>query len=86
VLQHLKARGVWLAGTTDQAESDLYRTDLTGPLALVVGSEGQGMRRLTTELCDYRLRIPMAGSVSSLNVSAATAVCLFEIQRQRGTK
>jgi len=86
VLQHLKARGVWLAGTTDQAESDLYRTDLTGPLALVMGSEGQGMRRLTTELCDYRLRIPMAGSVSSLNVSAATAVCLFEIQRQRGTK
>jgi 23S rRNA (guanosine2251-2'-O)-methyltransferase len=86
VLQHLKTRGVWLAGTTDQAESDLYRTDLSGPLALVVGSEGQGMRRLTAELCDYRLRIPMAGSVSSLNVSAATAVCLFEIQRQRATK
>jgi 23S rRNA (guanosine2251-2'-O)-methyltransferase len=86
VLQHLKERGVWLAGTMDQADSDLYGTDLTGPLALVVGSEGQGMRRLTAELCDYRLRIPMAGTVGSLNVSVATAVCLFEILRQRGLK
>jgi len=86
VLQQLKTRGVWLAGTTDHAESDLYGVDLTGPLALVMGSEGQGMRRLTAELCDYRLRIPMAGSVSSLNVSVATAVCLFEIQRQRRQK
>jgi 23S rRNA (guanosine2251-2'-O)-methyltransferase len=86
VLQHLKERGVWLAGTMDQADSDLYGTDLTGPLALVVGSEGQGMRRLTAELCDYRVRIPMAGTVGSLNVSVATAVCLFEILRQRGLK
>jgi 23S rRNA (guanosine2251-2'-O)-methyltransferase len=86
VLQHLKERGIWLAGTMDQADSDLYGTDLTGPLALVVGSEGQGMRRLTAELCDYRLRIPMAGTVGSLNVSVATAVCLFEILRQRGLK
>ena len=83
VLQRLKQRGVWLAGTTDQAEQELYAMDLTGPLALVVGSEGQGMRRLTAELCDYRLSIPMAGSVSSLNVSVATAVCLYEIVRQR---
>ena len=86
VLQRLKDRGVWLAGTTDHAENDLYALDLTGPLGLVMGSEGQGMRRLTAELCDYRLRIPMAGSVSSLNVSVATAVCLFEIQRQRSCK
>jgi len=86
VLQRLKERGIWLAGTTDQAERDLYQLDLTGPLALVMGSEGQGMRRLTTESCDYHLRIPMAGSVNSLNVSVATAVCLFEIRRQRGTK
>jgi 23S rRNA (guanosine2251-2'-O)-methyltransferase len=86
VLQHLKERGIWLAGTMDQADSDLYGTDLTGPLALVVGSEGQGMRRLTAELCDYRVRIPMAGTVGSLNVSVATAVCLFEILRQRGLK
>jgi 23S rRNA (guanosine2251-2'-O)-methyltransferase len=83
VLQRLKQRGVWLAGTTDQAEQELYAMDLTGPLALVVGSEGQGMRRLTAELCDYRLCIPMAGTVSSLNVSVATAVCLYEILRQR---
>ena len=86
VLGQLKERGVWLAGTTDQADSDLYGTDLTGPLALVVGSEGQGMRRLTAELCDYRVRIPMAGTVSSLNVSVAAAVCLFEILRQRSLK
>jgi 23S rRNA (guanosine2251-2'-O)-methyltransferase len=86
VLGQLKERGVWLAGTTDQADSELYGTDLTGPLALVVGSEGQGMRRLTAELCDYRVRIPMAGTVSSLNVSVAAAVCLFEILRQRSLK
>jgi len=86
VLQRLKERGVWLAGTTDQAERDLYQVDLTGPLALVVGSEGQGMRRLTAETCDYRLRIPMAGTVSSLNVSVATAVCLYEILRQRSLR
>jgi 23S rRNA (guanosine2251-2'-O)-methyltransferase len=57
--------------------------DLNGPLVLVVGSEGKGMRRLTEELCDYRMRIPMSGTVDSLNVSVATAVCLFEIVRQR---
>ncbi|MDX1380803.1 MAG: 23S rRNA (guanosine(2251)-2'-O)-methyltransferase RlmB [Xanthomonadales bacterium] len=83
VLKRLKEHGIWLAGTTDHAATSLYETDLGGPLALVVGSEGKGMRRLTEELCDYRLRIPMRGTVSSLNVSVATAVCLFEIQRQR---
>jgi 23S rRNA (guanosine2251-2'-O)-methyltransferase len=83
VLKQLRARGIWLAGTTDKATDDIWQQDLTGPLALVMGSEGKGMRRLTTELCDYRLRIPMAGAVSSLNVSVATAVCLFEIVRQR---
>jgi 23S rRNA (guanosine2251-2'-O)-methyltransferase len=83
VLKQLKERGVWLAGTADQAEHSLYETDLTGPLALVMGGEGKGMRRLTAELCDYVVRIPMQGSVSSLNVSVATAVCLFEIVRQR---
>jgi 23S rRNA (guanosine2251-2'-O)-methyltransferase len=64
----------------------LYETDLSGPLALVMGGEGQGMRRLTAELCDYLLRIPMSGSVSSLNVSVAAAVCLYEILRQRRAK
>lgn len=84
VLRRLKERGVWLAGTTDQSDQDLYQADLGGPLALVMGSEGRGMRRLTAELCDFLVRIPMRGTVSSLNVSVATAVCLFEINRQRG--
>jgi len=83
VLRTLKKRGIWLAGTSDEATGSLYATDLTGPLALVMGSEGSGLRRLTTELCDYLVRIPMAGQVESLNVSVATGVCLYEINRQR---
>jgi 23S rRNA (guanosine2251-2'-O)-methyltransferase len=83
VLRRLKEQGIWLAGTTDAATQDLYDMDLGGPLALVMGGEGKGMRRLTAELCDYRIRIPMQGTVNSLNVSVATAVCLYEINRQR---
>lgn len=83
VLRTLKKHGVWLAGTSDGASESLYSTDLTGPLALVMGSEGSGMRRLTGELCDYLINIPMAGQVESLNVSVATGVCLYEINRQR---
>jgi 23S rRNA (guanosine2251-2'-O)-methyltransferase len=83
VLRTLKKRGVWLAGTSDAASESLYATDLTGPLALVMGSEGSGLRRLTSELCDYLINIPMAGQVESLNVSVATGVCLYEINRQR---
>jgi 23S rRNA (guanosine2251-2'-O)-methyltransferase len=86
VLRTLKKRGIWLAGTSDGATGSLYATDLTGPLALVMGSEGSGLRRLTSELCDYLVRIPMAGQVESLNVSVATGVCLYEINRQRNTK
>jgi len=86
VLRTLKKRGVWLAGTSDEATDSLYATDLTGPLALVMGSEGSGLRRLTAEICDYLLRIPMAGQVESLNVSVATGVCLYEINRQRQTR
>ena len=86
VLRKLKEQGVWLAGTADDAAQDIYQADLTGPLALVMGSEGKGMRRLTSELCDFLVRIPMQGSVSSLNVSVATAVCLFESNRQRALK
>lgn len=85
VLRTLKKRGIWLAGTSDEATDSLYETDLTGPLALVMGSEGGGLRRLTTELCDYMVRLPMAGQVESLNVSVATGVCLYEINRQRNT-
>jgi 23S rRNA (guanosine2251-2'-O)-methyltransferase len=83
VLRRLKERGIWLAGTSDTAERSLHEADLGGPLALVMGSEGRGMRRLTAESCDFLLRIPMAGTVSSLNVSVATGVCLYEILRQR---
>jgi 23S rRNA (guanosine2251-2'-O)-methyltransferase len=83
VLRRLKECGIWLAGATDSAEQDLYDVDLSGPVGLVMGSEGKGMRRLTTESCDYHVRIPMQGSVGSLNVSVATAVCLYEIVRQR---
>lgn len=83
VLRRLKERGIWLAGTGDGARAGLFESDLTGPLGLVMGSEGKGMRRLTSELCDYHLRIPMQGTVSSLNVSVATGICLFEINRQR---
>ncbi len=83
VLRTLKKHGIWLAGTSDEASDSLYATDLTGPLALVMGSEGSGLRRLTSELCDYLVRIPMAGHVESLNVSVATGVCLYEINRQR---
>jgi 23S rRNA (guanosine2251-2'-O)-methyltransferase len=83
VLRELKKHGVWLAGTSDAAPASLYETDLTGPLALVMGGEGKGIRRLTADLCDYLVSIPMAGHVESLNVSVATGVCLFEIARQR---
>ena len=83
MLRDLKQRGVWLAGTSDAAATDLYDTDLSGALALVMGGEGSGKRRLTTELCDYLVKIPMVGMVESLNVSVATGVCLFEINRQR---
>jgi 23S rRNA (guanosine2251-2'-O)-methyltransferase len=83
VLRRTKERGIWLAGTDDQAGQSLYQADLSGPLGLVMGGEGQGMRRLTAELCDFLLRIPMRGTVGSLNVSVAAAVCLYEAVRQR---
>ena len=82
-LQALKERGVWLFGAAGEAEKTLYNNDLTVSMALVMGAEGSGMRRLTREQCDFLVRLPMAGSVSSLNVSVATGVCLFEVQRQR---
>lgn len=83
-LQNLQKKGVWIAGTAGEAEASIYQQSLTGPLALVMGAEGKGMRRLTRENCDYLVKLPMLGSVSSLNVSVAAGVCLFEIRRQRG--
>lgn len=83
-LRALKERGIWLYGTSDRADTDLYAQDLNGPLALVMGNEGEGIRRLTAETCDFLVSIPLAGAIESLNVSVATGVCLFEIRRQRG--
>ncbi|GAB7530724.1 23S rRNA (guanosine(2251)-2'-O)-methyltransferase RlmB [Pseudomonas sp. 3A(2025)] len=85
-LEKLQNRGLWIVGTAGEAEQELYEQDLTGPIVLVMGAEGKGMRRLTREHCDFLVRLPMAGSVSSLNVSVATGVCLFEALRQRGAK
>lgn len=82
-LRNLQERGIWLVGTAGEAEQSLHQAKLTGPLALVMGAEGSGMRRLTRECCDHLVSIPMAGEVSSLNVSVATGVCLFEVVRQR---
>ncbi|WP_287602944.1 23S rRNA (guanosine(2251)-2'-O)-methyltransferase RlmB [Thiothrix sp.] len=82
-LETLKSRGIWLTGTSDKAKQTLYQAELKGPMALVMGAEGAGIRRLTEETCDYLISIPMAGQVSSLNVSVATGVCLYEAVRQR---
>jgi len=79
----LKERGIWLVGTDAEARQTLYGSDLNRPLALVLGAEGGGMRRLTRERCDFLIRIPMAGQVESLNVSVAAGVALFEARRQR---
>ncbi len=82
-LQWLQQQGVWILGAAGESEQHHYQADLKGPLALVMGSEGKGMRRLTRENCDGLIRIPMFGTVSSLNVSVATGICLFEAVRQR---
>ncbi|WP_343637949.1 23S rRNA (guanosine(2251)-2'-O)-methyltransferase RlmB [Roseateles sp.] len=82
-LGELKERDIWVIGTSDQAEKTLYDLDLTGPVALVLGAEGAGMRQLTGKTCDELVRIPMQGAVESLNVSVAAGVCLYEALRQR---
>jgi len=82
-LRELKDRGFWLVGTDDETGKTLYDADLKGPTAIVMGSEGEGMRRLTRECCDLLVSIPMAGAVESLNVSVAAGIVLFEAVRQR---
>jgi len=82
-LDALRAAGVWIFGADGAAPGSIFDHDLTGPVAIALGSEGEGLRRLTRERCDYLVALPMAGSVSSLNVSVATGVCLFEAVRQR---
>ena len=82
-LRSLQDQGVWLIGTAGEADATLYQADFKGPVALVMGAEGKGMRRLTREHCDQLINIPMLGHVDSLNVSVATGVCLYEALRQR---
>ena len=85
-LRELKDRGIWLVGTDDAADKTLFEADLAGPVALVMGSEAEGLRRLTRECCDQLGSIPLAGAVESLNVSVAAGVVLFEAVRQRRAK
>lgn len=82
-MRHLKTFGIFIIGTSDAADSSVFEANLTGPLALVLGGEEKGMRRLTRETCDALLSIPMKGAVSSLNVSVATGIVLYEAIRQR---
>lgn len=82
-MEKLKKMGIWFIGTSDKATGDIYTQNFKTPTAIVMGAEGKGLRRLTEEHCDELISIPMAGQVSSLNVSVATGVCLFEVVRQR---
>ena len=84
-LKKLQELGVWITGTAGEAEQSVYQADLKGPMALVMGAEGKGLRRLTAERCDQLLYLPMQGSVDSLNVAVATGVFLYEILRQRSS-
>jgi 23S rRNA (guanosine2251-2'-O)-methyltransferase len=85
-LRQLKEQNIWVVGTDDQASKSLYEVDFKGPVALVLGAEGEGLRRLTRDTCDELVRIPMVGVVESLNVSVSAGVCLFEAVRQRAHK
>lgn len=82
-MKSMQQAGIWFVGTSDHGDRSLYDMDLRGGIAIVMGAEGDGMRRLTEETCDFLVRIPMAGSVPCLNVSVATGVCLYEAVRQR---
>ena len=83
-LNELKERNIWIVGASDTVPKTLYQADLTGPVALVLGAEGTGMRQLSARTCDELVRIPMRGAVESLNVSVASGICLYEAVRQRG--
>ena len=83
-LRDLKGQGIWVYGTAADGSCELWKTDFTGPIALVIGSEGDGMGRLVSECCDHIVRLPMKGKLSSLNASAAAAITMYEILRQRG--
>ena len=82
-MRDLQQAGVWMIGTSLETEQEIYQADLTGPLALVLGAEGKGLRRLTAENCDSLVKLPMLGTVQSLNVSVSAGICLYEAVRQR---
>ena len=82
-MRELQELGVWIVGTAAETEQLIYEIDLNGPLAIVLGAEGEGMRELTRKHCDFLAKLPMLGTVSSLNVSVACGICLFEALRQR---
>ena len=83
LLKDLKKEGIWVFGTAADGDTSLYKADLKGPAAIVIGSEGDGMGRLVTENCDFKVSIPMKGKLNSLNASAAAAILLYEAVRQR---
>jgi len=83
-LKSLQDQNIWIIGTDEDGPATLFETNLTGPIAIVMGAEGQGLRRLTREKCDSLVKLPMKGSVESLNISVAAGVCLYEAIRQRG--
>lgn len=82
-MRQLQDQGVWIVGTSDKGDRSIFETDLKGSLAIAMGAEGDGLRRLTEENCDFLVKIPMKGKVPCLNVSVATGICLFEAVRQR---
>jgi len=82
-MRDLKDKGIWLIGADEDGEQSIYKAKLEGALGLVLGAEGEGLRRLTKESCDLLVSIPMMGSVESLNVSVASGVCLYEARRRR---
>lgn len=82
-MKFLQENGIWIVGTSDKGDRSLYDVDFHGPIAIAMGAEGDGLRRLTEENCDFLVKIPMAGKVPCLNVSVATGICLYEVVRQR---
>ena len=85
-LEKLKKQGIWIVGADMDGEKNFYEADLTGPIAVVVGSEGHGLSRLTKESCDFLVKIPMKGQMTSLNASVACSLLLYEVLRQREMK
>ena len=82
-IEYLKEKGLWTAGTNQDAKQEYYKANLLGPMAIIIGSEGKGISRLVSTKCDFMLSIPMKGKITSLNASAAAAIVIFEVVKQR---